>query len=72
MWDLEEQRDTKGGSKLSYGGKGKSHKQEEILWGAIRKLPREVTTELLYLELRAYLSFLWCKKIYELHKIPSY
>ena len=72
MWDLEEQRDTKGGSKLSYGGKGKSHKQEEILWGAIRKLPREVTTELLYLELPAYLSFLWCKKIYELHKIPSY
>ena len=48
----------RGGSKLSYGGKGKSHKQEKLLWGAIRKLPREVTTELLYLELPAYLSFL--------------
>ena len=40
-----------GGLKLSYGGKGKSHKQEELLWGAIKKLPKELTTELLYLEL---------------------
>ena len=37
--------------KLSYRGKGKSHKQEELLWGAIKKLPKELTTELLYLEL---------------------
>ena len=36
---------------LSYRGKGKSHKQEELLWGAIKKLPKELTTELLYLEL---------------------
>ena len=36
---------------LSYGGKGKSHKQEEFLSGAIKKLPKELTTELLYLEL---------------------
>ena len=25
--------------KLSYGGKGKNHRQEELLWGATRKLP---------------------------------
>ena len=30
---------------LSYGGNGKSHKQEEILWGAIKKLPKELTNE---------------------------
>ena len=40
-----------GGLKLSYRGKGVSHKQEELLWGAIKKLPRELTTELVYLEL---------------------
>ena len=50
LWDLEEQRG-RGFLNLSYGGKGKSHKQEEILWGAIKKLPNELTTELLYLEL---------------------
>ena len=33
--------------KLSYGGKGKKHKQEELLWGAIKKLPKDLTTELL-------------------------
>ena len=38
--------------KLSYGGKGKSHKQEEeFLWDAMKKLPKEFTTELLYLKL---------------------
>ena len=26
-----------GDLKLSYGGKGKSHKPEELLWGAIKK-----------------------------------
>ena len=61
-----------GSLKLSYGGEGKSYKQEELLWGAIRKLPRKLITELLYLELPAYFSLLWCKKIYALHKIPPY
>ena len=37
--------------KLSYGEKGKSHKQEEFLWGAVKKLPKQLTTELLYLGL---------------------
>ena len=50
LWDLEEQRG-RVFLNLSYGGKGKSHKQEELLWGAIKKLPKELTTELLYLEL---------------------
>ena len=27
---------------LSYGGEGKSHKQEELLWGAIKKTTRRV------------------------------
>ena len=44
LWDLEEQRG-RGFLNLSYGGKGKSHKQEELLWGAIKKLPQELTTE---------------------------
>ena len=57
---------------LSYRGKGKRHKQEDILWGAIKKLARELTTELLYLELPTYFSLLSCKKIYALHIIPSY
>ena len=48
--DLEEQRG-RGFLNLSYGGKGKSHKQEELLWGAIKKLPKELTTELHCLEL---------------------
>ena len=50
LWDLEEQRG-RGFLNLSYGGKGKSHKQEELLWGAIKKLPKELTIELHYLEL---------------------
>ena len=49
LWDLEEQRG-RGFLNLSYGGKRKSHKQE-LLWGAIKKLPKELTTELLCLEL---------------------
>ena len=49
LWDLQEQRG-KGFFNLSYRGKGKSHKQE-LLWGAIKKLPKELTTELHYLEL---------------------
>ena len=51
LWDLEEQRG-RVFFNLSYGMKGKSPKQEEFLWGvAIKKLPKELTTELLYLEL---------------------
>ena len=57
-----------GGLKLSYGVKRKNHKQEELLWGAIRKLPRKLTTELLYLDLPAYFSLLWCKNIYARHR----
>ena len=57
---------------LSYGGKGKSYKQEELLWSTIKKLSRELTTHLLYLELPTSFSLLPCKKIYVLHKIPSY
>ena len=50
LWDLEEQRG-RVVLNLSYKGKGKSDKQEELLWGAIKKLPKELATELLYLEL---------------------
>ena len=51
LWDLEEQRG-RGFLNLSYGMEGKSHKQEELLWGvAIKKLTKELTNELLYLEL---------------------
>ena len=50
LWGLEGQRG-KGFLNLSYRGKGKSHKQEELLWGTIKKLHRELITELLYLEL---------------------
>ena len=71
LWDLEEQRG-RGFLNLSYGGKEKSHKQEELLWGAIKKLLKELTTELLYLELPTMSASYWCKKLYVLHKIPSY
>ena len=50
FWDLEEQGG-RGFLNLSYGGKRKSHKQEELSWGSIKKLPKELTTDLLYLEL---------------------
>ena len=37
---------------LSCGGKGKRHKhQEKLLWDVIKNLPKELTTELLYLVL---------------------
>ena len=49
-------RSKRGFLNLSYRGKGKSHKQEELLWGAIKKLPKELTTELLYLELPTILA----------------
>ena len=41
LWDLEEQRG-RGFLNLSYGRKGKSHKQEELLWGAIKKTTQGV------------------------------
>ena len=52
LWDLEKQRG-RGFLNLLYGRKGKSHKQEKLLWDAIKKnyLLKELTTELLYLEL---------------------
>ena len=50
FWDLEEQRG-RGSLNLSYGEKRKSHKQEELLWNAKKTLPKELTTELLNLEL---------------------
>ena len=40
--------------------------------GRQKKLSRELTTELLYLELHTYFSLLWCNNIYALDKIPSY
>ena len=67
LWYLAEQR-SRGFLNLSYGVKGKSHKQEELLWGVIKKLPKELTTELLYLELPTISAS--CS--YALHKIPSY
>ena len=44
-------RSKRGFLNLSYREKGKSHKQEELLWGTIKKLPKELVTELHYLEL---------------------
>ena len=54
-----------GGLILSYEQKGKV-KKEERLWGAIKKLPRELTTELLFLESPTYSGLLWYKNIYAL------
>ena len=48
--ELEEQRG-RVFLNLSYAGRGKSHKQEELLWGAMKKIPKELTTELLHLKL---------------------
>ena len=50
----------------------KQQKQEELLRGSIKNLPRELTIELLYLELPTYFSLLWYKKIDTLQKIPSH
>ena len=41
LLDLEEQRDI-GFLNLSYRGKGKNHKQEEFLWGVIKKTTQGV------------------------------
>ena len=60
-----------GGLMLSYGGKGKATKRGTFM-GSHKKIPRELTTELLYLELPTY-SASWGVIIYMqyLHKIPS-
>ena len=55
-----------------YRIKGEMHKQKELLWGVIKKLPMKLDTELLYLELPTYFSLLRFERIYVLHKIPSY
>ena len=49
LWDLEEQR-SRGFLNLPYVGKGKSHKQK-LLWETIKKLSKDMTTELHCLEL---------------------
>ena len=54
-----------GGLMLSYGGKGKATKRGTFM-GSHKKIPRELTTELLYLELPTYFSLLWCNNIYAL------
>ena len=58
--DLEEQRGR--GFNVIIQKKGKSKKKEELLWGAIKKLPRELITEL-YVESPTYFSLLWYKNI---------
>ena len=63
LLDLEEPRG-RGFLNLLYGGKGKSCKQEELLWGAIKELPKELTTELLYLELPTISAS--CSVIYDI------
>ena len=68
LWDLEEQRG-RGFLNLSYGGKGKRHKQE-LLWGAIKKLLKELTTELHCLELPTLKASCGVKRY--MYKIPSY
>ena len=50
LWDMEDQKG-RGFKNLSNGGKGKSYKQKKLLWGVIKKLLKELTTELFYLEL---------------------
>ena len=50
-------RSKRGFLNLSYRGKEKSHKQEELLWDIIKKLPKELITELHYLELPAISAF---------------
>ena len=73
LLDLEEQRGR--GFKVVIWREGKRPQTRGTLMGRHKKTShREMTTdtELLYLELPAYFSLLWCKKIYAIHKIPSY
>ena len=74
LWDLEEQRG-RGFLNLSYGGKGKSHKhqkQEDFWWGATKKTTQGGDHWTTLSGITYYFSFLWCKKMYALHKISSY
>ena len=52
-----------GGCNVIIRREGEKPQKEELLLGSIKKLPRELTTELLYLESPTYLSLLWCKNI---------
>ena len=52
----------KGFLNLSYRGKEKSDKQEELLWSTIKILPKELTTELHYLELPTISAFCGVKR----------
>ena len=61
-------RSKRGFLSLTYRGKGKSHKQEELLWETIKKLPKELITELHYLELPT-ISASCGLKIYNMHYI---
>ena len=49
--------------KLSYAGKGKTHKKEELLWGVIKKTTQGVDHRTILFGITYYFSFLWCKKI---------
>ena len=64
---LEEQR---GGVFLNLLREGEKPQTRKTFMGRHKKLPRELTTELLYLELSTYFSLFWCKKIYAEHNIP--
>ena len=55
FWDLEEQR---GRGSLNFI----IHKQEELLWNAKKTLPKELTTELLNLELPTISAFCGVKR----------
>ena len=61
-----------GGFKVIIWRKGEKPQTRGPFMGHHKKLPRELTTELLYLELPTFFSLLWCKNIYALHKILSY
>ena len=61
----------KGFLKLSYGGTGKSYKQEELLSSA-KKTTEGFDHWTTLPGITYYFSLLWCKKIYALHKVPSY
>ena len=64
LWDLEEQRGR--GFNVIIRREGEKPQKDEILWGAIKNLPTELTTELLCLESPIYFSLLWCENIYAL------
>ena len=61
---MEEQRGR--GFNVIIRREGEKPQKEKILWGAIKNLRTELTTELLYLESPTYFSLLWCENIYAL------